>query len=519
LHLFATIFVREEIVKIQNVEVRSAVKSLFAEQSGIPTDRLADPRTVARVLQRSPFCVASVRLQVEKLFHEWRGLLFDGQSGSSDHEDRHGAREEAGVVADVEDLPERNARFRLWTADEVAALKDGIETYGFGQWERIKEEFSPLLMHRTPHQILCKARELQCKGSLRGKTIGRGGREQFRNESCRLVHGGAGPKVRGSSTQCRGAVIREWTVEETAALKRGIEMFGPGKWREIQERFSPELDGRSFKSVYGKGWKMIRSNAAGAQGSVSAREQIAYERPTSRQPLDDHREEVPRWGCWPAWTEDEIAAVVEGIETIGYGQWREIKEAFSERLKNRSEKAIQHRGYEIGVSKRSPNPLADKVESSQSLSRARFCHPWTLDEETALREGLQEFGPGNWHRIREKFSDRLKSRSVASLASRYYSVQFQRNTNGLQESSSQLQRWTLDEERALERAVRQVGYGDWQGILDHFSTNHKGRTLGQIRSKANHMRNRNRFGEIVSSVKPLAAATSPAKPWTRSRRL
>jgi Myb-like DNA-binding domain len=502
--IIRTNFLREEIVKIQNVEVRSAVKSLFAERNGIPTDRLADPRTVARVLQGSPFCAASVRAKAEKLLREWRGLLFESQSGSKGHEDIAKVAAHDDVV-DVEQLSERTRGCRWWSDDEVAALTEGIEKYGYGQWSAIKEAFSHILMNRTPEQIMYKARYLFPRPSARGP----GERQQFRDESRpnRWGHEDAEPNMADSSTK-RRVPVTEWTAGEMAALEHGVEMFGPGKWKQIQDYFSPELDDRNYNQISSKGHSLMRSKSAvGNHGSPDGREQFACAKP----PSDDQQDAISQKRCPVPWTEDEFAALAEGIEKIGYGRWREIREAFSDRFQNRTEKAIGFKGYQFSVSKRSPKPVADKVESSQSLRQTRFCHPWTLDEEAAFREGLQEFGPGNWHQIKEKFSDRLKSRSVASLASRYYSAQFQRKTNGLQESSRQLQRWTLDEERALERAVRQVGYGDWQGIHDHFSTTHKGRTLGQIRSKADHMRNSGRFGEIVSSTKPPAVKQF----WTR----
>ena len=44
-----------------------------------------------------------------------------------------------------------------------------------------------------------------------------------------------------------GAPKQKWTVEEEEALRKGVEKYGPGKWRSIQKdpRFGPDLTQRS----------------------------------------------------------------------------------------------------------------------------------------------------------------------------------------------------------------------------------------------------------------------------------
>lgn len=44
-----------------------------------------------------------------------------------------------------------------------------------------------------------------------------------------------------------GAPKQKWTAEEEAALRAGVEKYGPGKWRAIQKdgKFGPCLTSRS----------------------------------------------------------------------------------------------------------------------------------------------------------------------------------------------------------------------------------------------------------------------------------
>jgi myb proto-oncogene protein len=44
-----------------------------------------------------------------------------------------------------------------------------------------------------------------------------------------------------------GAPKQKWTPEEEAALRAGVEKYGPGKWRAIQKdsKFGPCLTSRS----------------------------------------------------------------------------------------------------------------------------------------------------------------------------------------------------------------------------------------------------------------------------------
>jgi myb proto-oncogene protein len=55
-----------------------------------------------------------------------------------------------------------------------------------------------------------------------------------------------GKKDRRSNT-AMGAPKQKWTAEEEAALRAGVEKYGPGKWRAIQKdsKFGPCLTSRS----------------------------------------------------------------------------------------------------------------------------------------------------------------------------------------------------------------------------------------------------------------------------------
>jgi len=69
-----------------------------------------------------------------------------------------------------------------------------------------------------------------------------------------------------------GAPKQKWTAEEEAALRAGVEKYGPGKWRAIQKdsKFGPCLTSRSNVDLKDK-W---RNMSVSANGMGSARERV-----------------------------------------------------------------------------------------------------------------------------------------------------------------------------------------------------------------------------------------------------
>lgn len=70
-----------------------------------------------------------------------------------------------------------------------------------------------------------------------------------------------------------GAPKQKWTAEEEAALRAGVEKYGPGKWRAIQKdsKFGPCLTSRSNVDLKDK-W---RNMSVSANGLGSARKPLA----------------------------------------------------------------------------------------------------------------------------------------------------------------------------------------------------------------------------------------------------
>lgn len=56
-----------------------------------------------------------------------------------------------------------------------------------------------------------------------------------------------------------GAPKQKWTAEEEAALRAGVEKYGPGKWRAIQKdsKFGPCLTSRSNVDLKVSIWSPI----------------------------------------------------------------------------------------------------------------------------------------------------------------------------------------------------------------------------------------------------------------------
>jgi hypothetical protein len=72
---------RKDIVKIQNVEGRTAVEALFRQEAREPQNEswppsLADSQTIAQTLSRPPLCCASVQEAIEGMLLDWARILF-----------------------------------------------------------------------------------------------------------------------------------------------------------------------------------------------------------------------------------------------------------------------------------------------------------------------------------------------------------------------------------------------------------------------------------------------------------
>ncbi|KAJ7546762.1 hypothetical protein O6H91_08G053500 [Diphasiastrum complanatum] len=101
-----------------------------------------------------------------------------------------------------------------------------------------------------------------------------------------------------------GVPKQKWTSEEEAALRAGVEKYGPGKWRAIQRdpNFGPCLVSRSNVDLKDK-WRNMNAGAYGHGHSRAKRIKKVMEEEVSVKPL----------AIMPAEDATDTAAVVQAV--------------------------------------------------------------------------------------------------------------------------------------------------------------------------------------------------------------
>ena len=111
-----------------------------------------------------------------------------------------------------------------------------------------------------------------------------------------------------------------WTSEEIVYLTKGVKKYGPGGWATILKMYP--FQERSVKALSDK-WQVIQHSKRTDKQQVNSSKKTAHHKKIQLPKVKAVKPPTKKW------TTEEIELLKKGVETLGAGNWKLIKESYA----------------------------------------------------------------------------------------------------------------------------------------------------------------------------------------------
>jgi hypothetical protein len=288
-----------------------------------------------------------------------------------------------------------------WSKAEVEALIAAEAKFG-RQWSQIRVELARSFKLRTITSVMNKVHHMERRGYVFG---------QIKKHSSRRSDSDSDSL---------------WTQDEELAVNHHGRKRGQAPPRRIE-----------FRKYSTEGKKAVPTSATSEASLCSDRSLGGKSNDLAAEETNGMGTEMPEIserGGRRGWPWEEEAALLAGIEKCGFGQWRKIKEENPCALKARTTKEMASKAA-LMVS--SGNAKYEPLKILAIRHCASTQPAWTQDELSALNEGIQKFGYGQWSMIRVSLGDRLIRRSHVQMVLKAYEQKLSQNRKDLLPSAQE----------------------------------------------------------------------------------